>query len=275
MASKDNQIHIKNSSAQTIHVLVISHPSYAIADAVVGTAVDSLVSLSGGVDAASVAEVLVGLIKMSLELVSITGAAPLKDAQTKLETFKKTAGVQKLAKGSTVQVFKLDLLSEDKCAPSFWAAITSGEDCMIILVTDDGKKAIAFPTNSDHSWIVESNRIVRAKYGTTSTPDPDAGNFPFASTAGCIVYEHSSYKGKFMMLPEGSWTKKQIWNLDNDSITSIKIMAGYKVELFEDDNCQKLLCTFDNLKGTTTMSDHVLKKENNDKTDSIRVTRKK
>lgn len=275
MVSKDNQVHIKNSTSQPIYVYVAPHPSWAIADSVVGAACESLKSISGGVDGAALGEVVAALLQMTQDIINITSNDIVEAAQSKLKKFKALDGTRKVNKGAVELVLKLDLLNANFASPSFYAAVSGGDDVMIIVVTDDGKKSIAFPSNSDHSWIVESGRIVRAKYGTTGTPDPDSGNFPFAGSGGCIVYEDSSYKGKFMVLPEGSWTNKQIWNLSNNSITSLRIMPGFKVELFADDDCKNLLCDFDNRNHTTVMKDACLNKTNNDETTSVRVTRKK
>lgn len=69
--------------------------------------------------------------------------------------------------------------------PSTFSSIFSSVgDLTIFAATDKYDRFVAFNTNSDHSWIVKQNDIVRAKYGTTAVEDIEEGRHFFSLTLG-------------------------------------------------------------------------------------------
>ena len=67
------------------------------------------------------------------------------------------------------------------------ASLSDVGDITLLIATDDFSRITTFNTNSDHSWIVTENKIVRAKYGTTEQEDEDSGWQFFSNTLGQVL----------------------------------------------------------------------------------------
>ena len=72
--------------------------------------------------------------------------------------------------------------------PSKLAAMLSDvADTTILVVSEDFTRVCAFNSNSDHSWIVQEDRIVRAKYGELDVPAPELGMHIFGRERGMVL----------------------------------------------------------------------------------------
>lgn len=69
--------------------------------------------------------------------------------------------------------------------PSVALATLSGVgDITVFVATSDFSRMCTFNSNSDHSWIVQDDEIVRSKYGHVSVADRSAGWHFFSNTIG-------------------------------------------------------------------------------------------
>lgn len=72
--------------------------------------------------------------------------------------------------------------------PSKLAAMLSDvADMTILVVSDDFEHVCVFNSNSDDSWIVCEDTIVRAKYGTLTVPAPELGKHIFGRDRGTVL----------------------------------------------------------------------------------------
>ena len=78
---------------------------------------------------------------------------------------------------------------------TFSSVISAVSDMTMIVATADFSKLTAINTNSDHSWIVTDDMIVRAKYGKLNVEDRDAGYHWFKKQKGMAL---SGAKGEFL-----------------------------------------------------------------------------
>lgn len=69
----------------------------------------------------------------------------------------------------------------------FLSQLSITGDITLFIATDDFKKIASFNTNSDHSWIVTDNEIVRAKYGTITEESRSDGWHFFSNTLGQVL----------------------------------------------------------------------------------------
>ncbi|HSX62283.1 MAG TPA: phosphatidylinositol-specific phospholipase C domain-containing protein [Tahibacter sp.] len=76
---------------------------------------------------------------------------------------------------------------------------------------------------------------------TSDTPKLSTYNFDnrvssmVVSVQGAAVYEHSDYTGRMQILRPGSYNLSDL-NLDNDSISSLRVGSGYRITLHEHSN---------------------------------------
>jgi len=60
-------------------------------------------------------------------------------------------------------------------------------DITLFIATSDFSKICTFNTNSDHSWIITENEIIRSKYGTVFEEDRSLGWQFFSNTLGQVL----------------------------------------------------------------------------------------
>jgi hypothetical protein len=128
-----------------------------------------------------------------------------------------------------------------------------------------------------HFWSgaagVSLKPLATAAFGWTSTFETQfnqaRNDFPFAYGTGVVsVYKHCNYGGYVTALGVGNYTLSQLQDLGvlNDDISSVKVNAGYQIQLYWDDNFAgtSLTLTADNTCLVTNGW--------NDKASSVRIT---
>jgi hypothetical protein len=58
--------------------------------------------------------------------------------------------------------------------------VFGGSDMVLYLIGSESGRLVEFGSNSDQSWIIRENDVVRAKYGSTETADAGAGYYRIA-----------------------------------------------------------------------------------------------
>lgn len=67
-------------------------------------------------------------------------------------------------------------------APSGWGGLFGASDAALFIATESLSRFALFNTNSDWSWIVEPNMVVRSKYGHLWVPDQGEGYYRFSAS---------------------------------------------------------------------------------------------
>ena len=191
---KDRQMHIANHCSQPIFVLVAPSMHFAFIDMLVGHAIAGAASKGGTAPNAYSAFKNINSVEAfvrTIQLGVLTGKAQASDSdrQNLLDFLRENARV--LAPRTADQVLKMDTLNPLKYMSSQgWTALFNSSSISVFLATEDLSRVVTFESSPDHSWIFESNRVVRARYGTVSQPDPAAG---------------SVYVSRGNRLPSGLW----------------------------------------------------------------------
>lgn len=104
----------------------------------------------------------------------------------------------------------------------------------------------------------------------TTEGESNNDNTPSNNDSGSIVklYKHCNYSGNNASLSVGEYKISDLVSagLGNDSLSSLKIPSGFKVELFRDDNFRNLVATYTGDKGCLNGTDH------NDNVSSVKVS---
>ncbi len=87
------------------------------------------------------------------------------------------------------------------------AGLAGAKQYNLTIMTEDGKKVVNFDTNFDHSWIVRTSDVVRAKYGTLRFADPASGLYPWAvvNKTKDVTPEHGGF----------------LWRLQNKTLSGL------------------------------------------------------
>ncbi|MFP4578499.1 MAG: hypothetical protein ACLFT9_23260 [Coleofasciculus sp.] len=172
-----HQIHIANDSSEEILVFVAPNKDWCIADLVT--------------DVASFAVGGYGIVKSVADLWAVVKAVKfigtgvgtaLKAAElaTLKEFFEKHS--LNIPATEVIQVFDQTKLNPlNYLSPSGWGTLLDASDMSLIIVNKTLEKRAAFNTNSDWSWIVTQEGIVRAKYKTLWQEDRDAGFYSWGT----------------------------------------------------------------------------------------------
>lgn len=168
-------IHIANSTSSTVRVIVAPNMDWMIADLVVGGA---LIVVDG-----------VGVISTVSDIMKIWNAISFQlDAISQAFKVKKLFDEKglKIEPGQVLKVSEHDLANPlQYLSPSAWAALSGGSDMTLTIYvdSDDPKqmKLAQFNSNSDWSWIIQDNKVVRAKYGTLWQADEGEGSYDLKS----------------------------------------------------------------------------------------------
>lgn len=198
--SKDHKIYVLNRLDEAIYVIPTPNSSYQIADAAISTvtAVAFTVATWGAgsgaavgaaakvaLTAARIAQVVTvisSLRRLAAIGTSFMDAADRKQAESDIEEIKhhvRKLGMR-IGAGECGRVNDETLLNPlNYLGASAWAALAGCSDYSLLIIDESMKRAVRFDTNSDHSWIVEPKRVVRARYGTTTEPSPADGSFFF------------------------------------------------------------------------------------------------
>jgi hypothetical protein len=137
-------------------------------------------------------------------------------------------------------------------------AITSANDAAdrdpknwILYGSNDGTNWTSLDSQSNQTF---SARFQKKSYAFTNTTayiyyklDITANNgstilqlaeWDMVSAGGVVVYQHINYGGYAVVLDEGSYTQAALLTLGvaNNDLTSLKVLSGYKVTLYDGDN---------------------------------------
>jgi len=203
--SIDNKIHIANDLSEPIYVLPVPNPDWVwgdIAFGAVSTVVISIATQGSGTAAAAgglvntiknlwlvqkllvVAEVA-SIYSNTMKWVTLGQAALREQALASLEstrTFLEANAVTVQAQ-SVVEVFKEGVWMPTRyLSPTGWGAAFDASNMCLFIATKDLRQSAILYTNGDFSWIVKSNEIVRARYGSLWQEDRGAGWYRFAGS---------------------------------------------------------------------------------------------
>lgn len=81
-----------------------------------------------------------------------------------------------IAPDEVIKVFDKTMINQlSYLSPSAWGAVFGASDMALIIVNKSLEKKVAFNTNSDWSWIITGQGVLRAKYGTLWQQDRGSG----------------------------------------------------------------------------------------------------
>lgn len=170
----DNNIYIHNNTSEQLMVMVTPNPDWAVAD-ITSTIVQVLGS--GGLVAFKLAGApsTISALFSVLNMIRCGISSPLGLAKVLQENS------IKVDPGQTQLVSSRGLANPfSYLNPSQWGALCGGSDLAIAVTNQSLTRQAVFNTNSDWSWIVDQNQIVRATYGTTTQENSGAGFYPFS-----------------------------------------------------------------------------------------------
>lgn len=177
-----HEIHVANSTNEELIVMVAPNPDFAIGD-IVGSVVQLLASAAATV-------------------VTLGGAAPttfaaffscinlirggISSGLNLFDVLKQSGGIT-IAPGQVTEVFTRGMANPFKYLnASQWGTLFGASDMMLAITNKSLTRQVVFNTNSDYSWIVTQNQVVRAKYGSLWQQDPGSGSYPFSIGAQLI-----------------------------------------------------------------------------------------
>ena len=136
-----------------------------------------------------------------------------------------------------------------------WGGWCDGYFSLDVLNPDDHSGMGATPGSNGYYWHEGAVMNVRRPDGTSGGSNPVA-----------TFYQDANYGGYAVGLPEGSFTLSQLrsFGIQNDDISSLKVMPGFKVTLYYDDN-------FGGTSGVFTADANYVGNDWNDKASSIRI----
>lgn len=177
-----NEIHVANNSGEEIIVLVAPNSDWAIGD-IVGSVVQVLASAASTVvTLGGTAPTTFAAFFSCINLIrgGISAGFNLADV------LKQNGGIS-IAPGQVTSVFSRGMANPFKYLNSSqWGALLGGSDMTLAITNRSLTRQAVFNTNSDYSWIVNHNDIVRAKYGSLWQQDPGSGSYPFSVGAQII-----------------------------------------------------------------------------------------
>ncbi|HEV2146370.1 MAG TPA: CVNH domain-containing protein [Longimicrobiaceae bacterium] len=177
-------VYIANSLDQDVYVLPAEKTGWMLAD--IGFNVAALAVGIGEIRAVAMAGELpatlntVKSLYYFLKIVaslggSMFGAASAVTKATEAVLAQVKAHSIKVPAGQVVDVLSLSSFSNYTSLSGVFAWLGDAETFDLLVVTADGKQVTMVSTNTDYSWVVQSDRLVRTVYGTTWQPDPAAG----------------------------------------------------------------------------------------------------
>lgn len=205
--SLDNQIHVANSSAENIYVIVTPNKNWVWGD--VGFAVATALFSGGGtavtaVNSLSKLQKLITMVKLVLNnpivkgikygsLIYKTGKnigreidhateAKAQAARKEIMDFLKREGVV-IKPGDFKQVNNEKNYNPFRMiSPSGWGGLFGASDCTLFIATESLSRTALFNTNSDWSWIVQPDMVSRSRYGHLWQEDKGEGFYRFSAS---------------------------------------------------------------------------------------------
>lgn len=176
-----NTVHFANHLSQDVHIFVSPNKDWVFADFLV----DVGTLFIDGYGAVKATEDLWKILK-TMKFIGDEVSTGLKFTEffIGISLTVKPGQVCKIYNTSTSNPLRY-------LSPSGWGAIFNGKDVTLTVATNDFQKSVQFNTNSDHSWIAITDKVVRAKYGTLNQEDPKSGKHIWRRT----LPERGNYKG--------------------------------------------------------------------------------
>jgi len=177
-----NEIHVANSTNEELILMVAPNSDWAIGD-IVGSVVQLLASAASTVvTLGGTAPTTFAALFSCINLIrgGISAGFNLADV------LKQNGGIS-IAPGQVTEVFNRGMANPFKYLNSSqWGALFGGSDMTLAITNKSLTRQAVFNTNSDYSWIVTKNEVVRAKYGSLWQEDPGSGSYPFSIGAQLI-----------------------------------------------------------------------------------------
>lgn len=223
-----NHIYVKNELPQQLSVLAAPNPDWQIADvfadAVKLMASTAVVIVSMGTvgDEYTIKQMVRLGIQLSIYIVNNVKIGV--DATNYLNDMSETIQSNGININSNEVTEVMKVITENPLSylnPSAWAAILGGSDAHLTFFSNDRNSICDFNTNSDYSWIARNSDVVRSKYGTISTPDPDAGKHSWADMGNVI--------GMITQVMKPSGDCKQRLSVIENALSSDSKALGYDV----------------------------------------------
>ena len=177
-------IYVANHNSQGAYVMATKSLEWQIADFLtdiglfavgvgeikaVVTAYELPETINTVKDLVQVMKIVAGLLSGTIS----AGSRSAEAAKELVDAFKESS--TEVGQGDYKDVRETGFL--DYLSPSGIAGLLDADTITLVVMTDDGKKFVDFPSNIDYSWIVTPSRVVRSQYGTLNVEDPDAGQY--------------------------------------------------------------------------------------------------
>lgn len=235
MVSKDNQIYVYNNLAETIYVLPTPNKDWVWADVAFGiVSTVAITAVTAGLAApaasAAAAEAVNSVTTLSKLITAMKSIYALyragkqvyqyyeigEDAYAKAQEASNNAkkfldgNALKISPGTSVKVYSTGggwyplWVPTRYLSPSGWATAFNGSDMSLFIATTSLSKMVSFDTNSDASWIVNKDEVVRARYGNISVEDRGAGYYRIP-VSDRLFANQSLLPGQSISSPNGDY----------------------------------------------------------------------
>lgn len=202
--SKDHQIHVHNTTSEPFYVAIAPNSDWETIDLGV-EAVGALGSITSGAlnlpgkfktfdsiakGAANLKDYIKLLSGLSIawnEIKLARAAYKTNEVTRRNDAFKKQLEGQReavtaflrrkceiVAPGQTRRVAKMNLPDKYFSVRGI-AGLLGASDVTIFVVSESLDRVLNFNSNSDHSWIIQDDEVVRARFGTLQEPSRDDG----------------------------------------------------------------------------------------------------
>lgn len=177
-------VYIANSLNQDVYVLPAEKTGWMLGDigfnvAMLATGLTEIrgVVMAGELPAAlNTVKDLYNFIKIVAALGGgMFGAASSVTKVTEAVLSQVKAQSIRVPAGQVVDVLNLGSFSNYTSLSGIFSWLADAETFDMLVMTGDGTQVTLASTNTDYSWIVQGDRLVRSVYGTTWQPDPAAG----------------------------------------------------------------------------------------------------
>lgn len=173
-----HKIHFANELSEDVFILVAPNKDWAMADLVIDAALASS-TLSFALLAKSFGDFT--LLLLQLAMYKATKDSDNESVRAGVKAFFKEFA-SCLPAQTVEKVFGQTKLNPVKyLSGSTYGALLNASNMSVIIVNQSLTKAAAFNTNSDWSWIVTEEGVVRAKYGKLWEEDRAAGFYSWGT----------------------------------------------------------------------------------------------
>jgi hypothetical protein len=242
--SSDTKIHVANTTNEDIYCIPMPNTDWAIADTAFGTLTSiAFAYLSAGLGSAFTASAIanaaskmamlatcVSIYRNSTGIIGAIGdqaeAEKMRNCMRELEDMVMRDGIC-IPPDDYKQVNDLSLIRplDYIFGANGWGQLFGASTYSLVIINKSFTRSTWFNTDSDYSWIVKENEIVRAKHGRIAVEDRSEGfaRFPkykvmlpeyYLSPGECLVSPNSSYDLVFqedrnVVLYERFWPNRE------------------------------------------------------------------